>query len=116
MPQFHNAEFKFRAKTKSSGMIKYYTTFAYNDLGLRRQDIDSLNMKDAFSLTNHNWYNNLSWREYLSNGWKMNLVASYSTNLDNLGQQVQNAFNQPQAFTHPFSWTNSKTSALHNST
>ncbi|HEX9509025.1 MAG TPA: carboxypeptidase-like regulatory domain-containing protein [Puia sp.] len=114
MPQFHNADFNFRAKTKSGGMIKYYTTFAYNDLGLRRQDIDSLNMKDAFSLTNHNWYNNLSWREYLSNGWKMNLVASYSTNLDNLGQQVQNAFNQPKAFNDTVFWMNAKSFGVDN--
>src|SRR6185437_5135465 len=61
MPQFHNGDANFRIRTKSGGMIKYYTTFAYNDLGLRRQDWDSLNMKDAFGLTNHNWYNNLSW-------------------------------------------------------
>src|SRR5450432_76509 len=62
MPQFHNGDANFRIKTKNGGMIKYYTTFAYNELGLRRQDVDSLNMKDAFSLTNHNWYNNLSWK------------------------------------------------------
>ncbi len=52
-------------------MIKYYTTFAYNDLGLRTPDIDSPNLKNAFNLANHNWYNNLSWRETLNNGWKM---------------------------------------------
>lgn len=109
MPQFHNADANFRIRTKSGGMIKYYTTFAYNDLGLRRQDWDSLNMKDAFSLTNHNWYNNLSWREYLSNGWKMDLGAGYSTNLDNIGQQVQNAFNQPKTFPDSVFWMNYKT-------
>jgi len=108
VPQFHNADFNFRKKTKNGGMIKYYTTFAYNDLGLRRQDIDSLYLKNAFSLTNHNWYNNLSWREYLNNGWKMNLVASYSTNLDNLGQQVQNAYNHPQSFNDSVFWMNFK--------
>ena len=65
MPQYHNADANFRIRTKSGGMIKYYTTFSYNNLGLRRQDWDSLNMNDAFGLTNHNWYNNLSWRDYL---------------------------------------------------
>src|SRR5579859_2873399 len=108
MPQFHNADANFRIRTKGGGMIKYYTTFAYNDLGLRRQDWDSLNMKDAFGLTNHNWYNNLSYREYLNNGWKMDLGASYSTNLDNLGQKVQNAMNQPQTFPDTVFWMNSK--------
>ena len=108
MPQFHNADANFRIRTKNGGMIKYYTTFAYNDLGLRRQDWDSLNMKDAFSLTNHNWYNNLSWREYLNNGWKMDLGTSFSTNLDNLGQQVQSATNQPQSFPDSIFWMNGK--------
>src|SRR5882757_1599468 len=104
IPQFHTADANFRIKTKGGGIIKYYTTFAYSDLGLRRQDVDSLNMKDAFSLANHNWYNNLSWREYLNNGWKMDLGASYSTNLDNLGQQVQDASNQTKSFPDSIFW------------
>lgn len=108
MPQYHNADANFRIKTKGGGIIKYYTTFAYNNLGLRRQDWDSLNMKDAFSLTNHNWYNNLSWREYLNNGWKMDLGASYSTNLDNPGQQVQDANNLPKSFPDSVFWMNYK--------
>jgi CarboxypepD_reg-like domain len=108
MPQYHNADANFRIRTKNGGMIKYYTTFAYNQLGLRRQDWDSLNMKDAFGLTNHNWYNNLSWREYLNNGWKMDLGASYSTNLDNLGQKVESAANQPQSFSDSAFWMNYK--------
>jgi vitamin B12 transporter len=108
MPQYHNADANFRIRTKGGGMIKYYTTFAYNDLGLRRQDWDSLNMNDAFSLANHNWYNNLSWKEYLNNGWKMDLGASFSTNLDNIGQQVQNTFNQNKSFPDSIFWMNFK--------
>ncbi|MDP4260018.1 MAG: TonB-dependent receptor [Bacteroidota bacterium] len=108
IPQFHNADANFRIKTKSGGMIKYYTTFSYSELGLRRQDVDSLNRKDAFALTNHNWYNNLSWREYFNNGWRMDLGASYSTNLDEFGQQVQNANNQDLSFDSSIYWMNFK--------
>ncbi len=108
MPQFHNGDANFRFRTKNGGMVKYYTTFSYNDLGLRRQDIDSLNTKDAFGITNHNWYNNLSWREYLNNGWKMDLGASFSTNLDNLGQQVQDVNNHPKSFPDSVFWMNFK--------
>jgi len=104
VPQFHNADANFRIKTKSGGMIKYYTTFGYSNLGLRRQDVDSLNLNDAFGVKNINWYNNLSWREYLSNGWKMNLGASYSTNNDNVFQQVQNLKNQPEQFSDSTFW------------
>ncbi len=113
-PQFHNADANFRIKTKNGGMIKYYTTFAYNELGLRRQDVDSLNLKDAFALTNHNWYNNLSWREYLNNGWKMDLAASYSTNLDQLGQQVQDQNNMPHYFPDTVFWMNFKSFGIAN--
>ena len=104
IPQFHTADANFRIKTKRGGMIKYYTTFGHNTLGLRRQDVDSLYLNDAFGLTNTNWYNNLSWREYLNNGWKMNLGASYSTNRDNILQQVQNGLNQPEPFSDSAFW------------
>jgi vitamin B12 transporter len=114
MPQFHNGDANFRIKTKSGGMIKYYTTFAYSQLGLRRADIDSADLKDAFSLTNQNWYNNLSWREYLSNGWKMDLAAGYSTNRDNITQQLQDANNQPKNFSDSVYWMTNKNYKLIN--
>ena len=98
MPEFHSADANFRIKTKHGGMIKYYTTFSHNDLGLRRPNIDSSNYKNAFGIQNNNWYNNLSWKENLGRGWKMNLGASFSTNGDVIGSQIQNKFNQP-AFT-----------------
>lgn len=96
MPEFHSGDANFRIKTKSGGIVKYYTTFAFNHLGLRRQDIDSAALKNAFGMVNHNWYNNLSWREQLGNGWKMNLGLSYSTNKDDLTQNLENANNVKQ--------------------
>lgn len=94
IPEFHTADANFRIKTKSGGIIKYYTTFSHNQLGLRRPDIDSLLLKDAFSLTNYNWYNNLSWRENLGNGWKMNLGLGYSSDHNDINQNIQNQQNQ----------------------
>lgn len=94
MPEIHTADANFRIKTKSGGFVKYYTTFASSNIGLRRQDIDSLNLKDAFKIKNLNWYNNLSWRENLGNGWKMNLGSSFSTNKDNINQQLQDQNNK----------------------
>ena len=114
VPQFHSGDANFRIKTKSGGMIKYYTTFGYSQLGLRRPDVDSIYYKNAFALNNHNWYNNLSWREYLPNGWKMNLAAGYSTNKDNILQQVQNANNQPLQFPDSVYWMQAKNFGLTN--
>jgi len=104
LPQFHNGDANFRFKTKSGGMVKYYTTFAYSNLGLRRADVDSAYLKDAYFLHNINWYNNLSYREYLSHGWKMNLSASYSTNKDDLIQEVQDANNKRKQFEDDIYW------------
>jgi vitamin B12 transporter len=104
VPQFHTADANFRIKTKSGGIIKYYTTFSHNQLGIRRPDVDSADLKDAFGLKNYNWYNNLTWKEYLNNGWKMNLGLSYSTNKDNILQQVQDVSNQPKQFTDSTFW------------
>ncbi|WP_153800212.1 TonB-dependent receptor [Foetidibacter luteolus] len=98
MPEFHNGDANFRIKTKSGGMIKYYTTFSKSKLGLRRPDIDSMAIKNAFGIDNLNWYNNLSWRENLGRGWKMNLGLSYSTNSDDLTQELQDQNNNPQKF------------------
>lgn len=113
MPQFHNADANFRIKTKNGGMIKYYTTFAYGNVGLRREDIDSTELKDAFSIRNLNWYNNLSWRENLGHGWKMNLGAGFSTNTDDLTQQLQDQQNNP-AYIADKPWSFGKDFIIHN--
>ena len=114
MPQFHSGDANFRIKTKSGGIIKYYTTFSYSNLGLRRPDVDSLELKDAFSLKNTNWYNNISWRENLGGGWRMRLGASYSTNNDDFTQQVQNQLNQPKQFAPWAYWMNYKNFTIGN--
>jgi hypothetical protein len=93
-------------------MVKYYTTFGYGSMGLRRPDIDSTLLKDAFGLTNYNWYNNLSWRENVGKGWKMNLGTGYSTNKDDITQQVQDQRNQPKQFAQSLFWMRNKNFAL----
>ncbi|WP_235918427.1 TonB-dependent receptor [Sediminibacterium soli] len=90
MPQFHSADANFRIKTKS-GIVKYYTTFSNMDLGLRRPNIDDPTLKNAFGLNNSNWYNNLSWRESLGRGWKMNMGIGFSTDRNGITQQIQDA-------------------------
>lgn len=112
VPDFHNADANFRFKTKNGGMVKYYTTFNYGKLGLRRPDIDSLGIKDAFDLENINSYHNLSWKENVGKGWKMNLGLSYSFNRDKIGQQLQNQQNEPQLFAQP--WLQNKIFRLNN--
>ncbi len=94
-PEFHSAEANFRFKTKKGGMVKFYTSFNYNKLGLRRPNIDSSILKNAFGLDNVTWYNNASYKVVIGKGWKMNLAAGYSTSNDNINAQIQDANNNP---------------------
>jgi hypothetical protein len=94
VPQLQTADANFRVKTKSVGMIKYYSTFCTNQLGIRNADIDSLNLKDAFQLKNINWYNNITWRENLGKGWNLNAGFSFAINNDKIHQQLQDANNR----------------------
>lgn len=89
VPVDHQVDGNFRIKTKN-GMIKYYGYLNWTKVGFRTADIDSLQLKDAFSLTNLNTYQNLSWKEKLSNGWKMNASLSFSTNKDDISNELQN--------------------------
>lgn len=97
IPEFHNGEANFRIKTSKTGMLKFYGYFNFNQLGLRRPDIDSTDLKNAFRLTNFNVYGNLSWKEKLSRNWHLYLGASYSNNIDKIGNELQNQDNEPVA-------------------
>ncbi|MGN6542892.1 MAG: TonB-dependent receptor [Ginsengibacter sp.] len=96
VPQTHEADINYRIKTSPTGMLKYYGYFNSTDVGFRNQDVDSLNLKDAFGLKNLNMYHNLSWKEYLGKGWKVNVGASFSTNKDNIKNELQNSDNEKQ--------------------
>lgn len=108
IPQFHNLELNYRAKTSKYGMLKFYTYLNTGNLGLRRPDIDSIAaFKDAFGLKNVNWYNNVSWKERLSDNWRINIGASYSTNTDKILNELQDQSNiKQQLANYPFNGKN----------
>ena len=96
VPIINEGDANFRIKTSSTGMLKYFGSFSSTNVGFRNQDVDSLMMKDAFSLKNLYMYHNLSWKEKIGKGWKLNAGGSYSTNHDNITNEFQNANNQKQ--------------------
>jgi hypothetical protein len=107
IPVLHNADANFRIKTSKTGMLKYYGTLSTTSLGFRYSDIDSVGMKDAFSLYNINMYHNLSWKERIASDWKMITGFSYSTNKDDITNEFQNENNQKQIINNwPFSFKN----------
>lgn len=102
-PEFHNAEANFRIKTSKTGIIKFYGYFNDNKIGLRRPDIDSTILKDAFNIKNFNVYTNLFWKERLGKKWKMSIGLSYSNNRDKFGNELQNQQNIKQnIFSDPY--------------
>ncbi len=99
-PVFHEGDGNFRIKTKK-GIIKYYGYWSANKLGYRVGDIDSTSLKDALSLKNFNTYQNLNWRETLGKGWKSIIGFSFSTDKQDITNELQNADGQKQVFTNP---------------
>ncbi len=96
VPAYHGADANFRWKTSKTGLLKFYGTFQANRLGIRTADIDSASLKNAFGLKNHNLYGNLSWREKLGDDWHIYLGSSFSTNRDDIQNQLQNRQNEQQ--------------------
>ena len=101
IPVYHQGDANFRIRTKNGGMIKYYGYISSNKTGFRSPDIDSTLLKDAFAIDNFNTYQNLNWRENIGTGWKLTTGISYSTNKDDINNELQDASNQKQVITTP---------------
>ncbi len=93
-PSFHTVDANYRFKTKKNGMFKIYAYYNSGELGVRNPSLDSIGLKNAFSLKNRNFFTNISFRQFLGKGWKLNTVASISYNKDEIENQVQNQQNQ----------------------
>jgi len=101
LPIYHQGDANFRIRTKTGGMIKYYGYISANKTAFRNPDIDSVLLKDAFSIENLNTYQNINWRDNLGNGWRINTGISYSTNKDDILNELQDANNQKLVITNP---------------
>ena len=93
-PSFQTVDANYRFKTKKNGMFKIYAYYNSGDIGVRNPSLDSIGLKNAFTLKNRNFFTNISFRQSLGKGWKLNTVASVSYNKDNINTEVQNQQNQ----------------------
>ena len=94
IPIIKQTDANFRIKTKNGGFIKYYGYISANTTGFRSGDIDSVTLKNAFSIQNLNTYQNLNWKDNIGNGWRINTGISFSTNKDDINNESQNALNE----------------------
>ena len=101
VPVAHQGDFNFRIKTKNGGFIKYYGYLSGNKVGFRSGDIDSIVLKNAFALNNLNTYHNLNWKDRIGNGWRIQTGISFSTNKDDIVNQLQDAANKKVSVTNP---------------
>lgn len=101
LPIYHQGDANFRIKTKTGGMIKYYGYISANKTGFRNPDIDSSVLKDAFSIENLNTYQNINWKDNVGDGWRINAGLSYSTNKDDIVNELQDAANQKKQIIYP---------------
>lgn len=107
-PEYHELDANFRIKTKGGGMIKYYGYLSWNKTGFKASDIDSSKLNNAFVLQNLNTYQNISWRENFKGGWKSIVGFSFSTNKDNISNDLENAQGEklPTNISDPYSYKN----------
>jgi hypothetical protein len=112
IPVYHEGDANFRIRTKRGGFIKYYGYISANKTGFRSPDIDSAVLKNAFAIENFNTYQNINWRENFGMGWKLTTGFSFSTNKDDINNELQDADNQKQVITSPsfFAFKNFKLS------
>lgn len=101
VPIYNQGDANFRIKTKNGGFIKYFGYISSNKTAFRIADIDSTVLKDAFAIENLNMYQSLGWKESISNGWKINTGISFSTNKDDIINEVQDADNRKKLITNP---------------
>lgn len=103
-PEYHQVDANFRIKTKSGGFIKYYGYLSWNKLGFRNEDIDSFALKDVFKLENLNTFQNLTWKDKLGRGWRIQSGLSYSTNKDDIANELRDESDQKILITTPIEY------------
>jgi vitamin B12 transporter len=111
IPVVQTIEGNFRVKTGASGMLKFYGYYSGEKFGISRPDIDSGVLKNAFSLGNGDFYGNLSWKQKWGK-WRLSMAGSYSNNLDNIDNSLENRENVKENI--PFYPYDSKSFLAHN--
>ncbi len=101
IPVYQQGDANFRIKTKRGGFVKYYGYLSWNETGVKNQDIDSLSLKNSFLISNINTFQNVSYRENIGKGWKLNTALSFSTNKDDIAGELIDGNNVKQQFFFP---------------
>ena len=105
LPVFNQGDANFRIKTRNGGFVKYYGYLSQNKTAFRTNDIDSIVLKNAFAIKNINVYQNINWKDKIGKGWRINTGVSFSTNKDDIANEMQDAANQKVVINSPAFYT-----------
>jgi len=88
-PAYLSGDANFRIKTSETGMLKFYTNYGYNHVGMRNADIDSTDLLSSFQVKGTNLYANLSYRESWDD-WRIDAVTAYNYYKGSVHNQLLN--------------------------
>lgn len=71
----------YRAKTSATGLIKVFTSYTNNSMGLNRENLDPIGTKMLIQNKDIASYTNITYNEYLNDDWKINV--GYALNVQN---------------------------------
>ncbi len=74
-----------RKQFGNGGMLKLFVNGGVSNIGISQPNIDYADVTNRISLTNHNLYANLTYRQNIAHGWKWQSGISYSRNTDQTG-------------------------------
>lgn len=83
-PENWGGSLNFRRRTSSTGILKFYGYANWNRSGIVRPSLDYPGSQEVFNNNNMNMYTNLTYKENLGNGWRINTGVSYSINDDKI--------------------------------
>ncbi len=78
-PESFGANFNFRIKNKSGGMLKYYGSFDTNTMAIEAESLEPLTDSDNTSLKGKNTFHNLSFKQKFGK-YLLNLGSSFTFN------------------------------------
>ncbi|KAA2245625.1 TonB-dependent receptor plug domain-containing protein [Chitinophaga agrisoli] len=83
-PEILGTSANFRHKTSSTGMIKFYGYGNWSRMGFRKNSTEYPGYQEQSDVRNQNIYTNLTYRESLGSGWRLQTGFSFSTNDDKI--------------------------------
>jgi hypothetical protein len=81
-PEQGGGNIQYKAKTSATGMFKFYGSYSKTGLSLYSQNINNPQDRNFLSNNNSNIYINSTYKEFLSDNWKVEAGFAYNRDAD----------------------------------